>query len=143
MGTRSLIHIKDGKKTIVTIYRQFDGYPTGMGNDIKNILNKGKVDILNGFSNSCKAPKQFNGIGCLAPFLIGELKERKIGNVYIFAPNAKDVGEEYVYTLSVTPSGQLKMKVLNTWNNKIIFFDLLSKFDGEEVEALNRKLEAH
>ena len=41
MGTRTLVHIKDGKKTIATIYRQYDGYPSGMGEDIKRILNKG------------------------------------------------------------------------------------------------------
>lgn len=31
MGTRSIIHVKDGRKTIVTLYRQYDGYPSGMG----------------------------------------------------------------------------------------------------------------
>ena len=31
MGTRSIIHVKDERKTITTIYRQYDGYPSGMG----------------------------------------------------------------------------------------------------------------
>ena len=37
MGTRTLVHIKSGdfaSQTLVTIYRQFDGYPAGMGNDL-------------------------------------------------------------------------------------------------------------
>jgi hypothetical protein len=139
MGTRTIVHIKDDKKTIATIYRQHDGYPTGMGDDIKKILNNGEVDLRNGFSVKDKIPKQFNGMGCLAAFLIGELKEKKIGNVYIQAPNTKDMGQDYTYTLSNTLLGNLKMKVVENYTNKTIFDGLLSHFDGEKVEGLNKE----
>ena len=83
MGTRSLTHIKDDNgQTLVTLYRQYDGYPTGMGEDIKTALNNGQVSITNGYSMGDEAPATFNGMGCLGAFLVGELKEKKIGNVY-------------------------------------------------------------
>ena len=137
MGTRTLVHIKDGKKTIATIYRQYDGYPTGMGDDIKEALNDGIVTILNGFGGQT-VPSHFNGMGCLGAFLIGELKQKKIGNVYIFAPNSKDVGEEFTYTLSEI-DGKVKLKVVENYNNKTIFNGLLKDFDGETVEGIDKE----
>lgn len=134
MGTRTLVHIKDGKKTIATIYRQYDGYPTGMGDDIKKALNNGEVEILCGYNGSSKIPSQFNGMGCLAAFLVGELKEQKIGNVYLFAANSKDCGEEYVYTLS-EKNGKLYMKVFDVWNKAILFNGPLKDFCGKIAEG--------
>lgn len=139
MGTRTLVHIKDGKKTIATIYRQYDGYPTGMGDDIKEILNDGKVNILNGFGDQ-QVPRHFNGMGCLAAYLIGELKQKKIGNVYIMAPNTKDTGEDYTYTIS-EDLGILNLKVVeNGYNgNKTIFNGSLITFDGKKVEGIDEE----
>lgn len=137
MGTRTLVHIKDGKKTIATIYRQYDGYPTGMGDDIKEILNHGRVIILNGF-NGQKVPLHFNGMGCLAAFLIGELKQKKIGNVYIYPANSKDVGEDYTYTLTES-NGKVKIKVVENYENRVIFNGLLKYFDGKTVEGLDKE----
>ena len=139
MGTRTLVHIKEDKKTIVTIYRQFDGYPSGMGDDIKEILNDGRSQILNGFGTACKTPNQFNGMGCLAAYLIGELKDGKIGNVYIFPTNSKDVGEDYSYTISLDGKNRLKMKVIDNYAKKTIFDGLLKDFNGEEVERLQNQ----
>jgi hypothetical protein len=138
MGTRSLVHIKEGKKTIATIYRQYDGYPTGMGDDIKEILNNGMVNILNGFSLNHQVPKQFNGMGCLAAYLIGELKNKKIGNVYIYPTNSKDVGEDFTYTIS-EDLGILNLKVVENYNNKTIFKGMLTSFDGKRVEGLDEE----
>ena len=134
MGTRTLVHVKDGKKTIATIYRQYDGYPSGIGEDIKKALNSGEVEILNGYNGSSKIPAQFNGIGCLAAFLVGELKEQKIGNVYLLAANSKDCGEDFVYTLSEKKS-QIYIKVQDVWNKKILFNGLLKDFSGEKAEG--------
>ena len=134
MGTRTLVHVKDGKKTIATIYRQYDGYPSGIGEDIKKALNSGEVEILNGYTGSSKIPAQFNGIGCLAAFLVGELKEQKIGNVYLLAANSKDCGEDFVYTLSEKKS-QIYIKVQDVWNKKILFNGLLKDFSGEKAEG--------
>ena len=137
MGTRTLVHIKEDKKTIATIYRQYDGYPTGMGDDIKEILNHGMVTILNGFGGQT-IPSHFNGMGCLAAFLIGELKQKKIGNVYIFPANSKDVGEDFTYTLSEV-DGKVKLKVVENYENRVIFNGLLKDFDGKTVEGLDKE----
>jgi hypothetical protein len=134
MGTRTLVHIKDGKKTIATIYRQYDGYPSGIGEDIKKVLNNGEVSILNGYGGSSKIPAQFNGMGCLAAFLVGELKEKKIGNVYLMATNTKDCGEEFVYTLS-DKNGTVYLKCFDVWNKKILFSGFLKDFNGGKAEG--------
>jgi len=36
MGTRSLTHVYHDDKVILTLYRQFDGYPEGLGLDSPN-----------------------------------------------------------------------------------------------------------
>ena len=39
MGTRSTTAIRDENgKTLVTIYRQYDGYPTGHGQELADFL---------------------------------------------------------------------------------------------------------
>lgn len=100
MGTRSLTHIKeDGfdSPTICTIYRQYDGYPEGMGADIKKAL--GDREMVNGYSNP---KKQTNGMGDAAALLIAAIKDPGMaGNVYLRAPDSSDCGEEYVYTLAM------------------------------------------
>jgi hypothetical protein len=119
MGTRGLIHIKDGKKTIVTIYRQYDCYEEGIGQEIFDIL--AQSTIVNGYNARMQAPNQFNGVGCLAAYLIGVLKEQKIGNVYIMPPNCKDVWEEYTYTISLDNIGNLNLKVVDVYNKNTLY----------------------
>lgn len=100
MGTPSLTHIyenEDSAKPFVTIYRQFDGYPEGLGSDIKEIL--GNRTLVNGYSD---AKSQTNGIQCAAAMLVAGLKEG-CGNVYLYPAGSSDCGEEYVYHLY--PSG--------------------------------------
>jgi hypothetical protein len=109
MGTRALIHIKDSNlksKTLVTLYRQMDGYPAGLGKEILVVLADGQSALVNGYSNQ-STPSHFNGMGCLAAYLVGNLKcwpyleekSNNIGNIYLVPPNTKDVGEEYTYIL--------------------------------------------
>lgn len=94
MGTRSLTHIKDeDNKTLVTVYRQYDGYPKGHGLDLANFLVD--ITIVNGISLG-ENRKTANGMGCLAAQLIAELK-KGAGGVYINTPDAKDCWEEYTY----------------------------------------------
>jgi len=113
MGTRALVHFKEGSltgPTIVSMYRQYDGYPEGWGKDMYDALNEGMVQILNGHQGQ-SPPTAFNGLSCLAAWLIGELKEGTIGNVYLYPPDSEDVGEEYTYTLYSDDDGELCMKV--------------------------------
>ena len=127
MGTRSLIKIKDDKKTILCIYQQYDGSLGGVGLDIYNILNHGRSEIINEFSGIDASPDKFNGMGCLATFLLARIKlnqSRTIGGVYIYPPSAER--EEYNYTLT-DKNGIIYMRVTD-WSNKVLYNDKLNNF---------------
>lgn len=109
MGTRALIHIKDQGKTLVTIYKHWDGYPDGLGKNLERLLEG--ASVKNGYQYGDEAPKVFNGMGCLAAWLIKALKEG-IGDVYLYPPDSTDTGEEYVYIISV----QNNRLCLNTYD---------------------------
>lgn len=127
MGTRALVHIKDEtRKTLVTLYRQMDGYPEGLGADILAALNGGDVTIVNGYHSNQHSPAIFNGMGCLAAYLVSRLKfapygrgdMNPIGNVYLYPANSKDCGEEYTYTVFLPKdSDQVHIKVIG-WDPK-------------------------
>lgn len=153
MGTRSNVRVydNDGDEILVTLYRQFDGYPTGMGSDIKSILNDGNVTIVNGYGGDQECPTHFNGMGCLAAYLIGQLKgipddepyTRCIGNVYIFPPNHEpgQSWEEYLYDLYIQ-NDQLyidvyELRYVEDSEDKkrhVLYTGPLSDFDPESVE---------
>lgn len=120
MGTRCLtVFIDESGREIATLYRQFDGYLTGHGARLAEIL-KGK-HLVNGFS-PCDEGKVFNGAGDLAAAVIALLKidsREKVmgsgpawdyvpnpnlgkvilGGFYILAPGTRDCGEEWTYFL--------------------------------------------
>lgn len=106
MGTRSLTRVfetytsrktnKVVKEKLMTMYRQYDGYPSGMGMDLAKFLESGKV--VNGIGGD--SGRVFNGSGCLSAQLVAELKDGP-GNLYIYPINAKDCGEEYEYHIIV------------------------------------------
>jgi hypothetical protein len=99
MGTRSLTHIYSGDKEspiLVTMYRQFDGYPTGHGQDIMDFLYNKK--LINGISGDTDRTKCFNGMGCLAASFIKNFKE-DIGGIYIVPIGSEDHWEEYRYSI--------------------------------------------
>ena len=89
MGTRSTIGFieayTDGKdkdkylyRKICKIYQQYDGYLSGVGQNLVDFLKSGKP--VNGISS--KNEKVFNGIGCLAAQYVAENKQGA-GNLYI------------------------------------------------------------
>lgn len=137
MGTRALIHIKEEGKTLVTIYRQYDGYPTGLGLDIAHILQGSS--LVNGYETNDEAPTKFNGVGCMAAFLISKLKQ-KIGNVYIYPIDSQNVGEEFTYTLSEY-KGRPHLKIRpNFKNSHASSFDLSDMGTLDDIKAYQRDL---
>lgn len=98
MGTRSRTEIFNGDVCIASIYRQFDGYPSGQGADIAKIASK---RLVNGISGDAKTV--VNGMGDFAAQLIVVMKEGKdeAGGIYLQAPMKEDgeMGEEFVYRI--------------------------------------------
>lgn len=80
MGTRSLTHFRQGDKTLLTLYRQFDGYIEGHGKDLAEALQL-----------------RHNGFGCLVAQVVGKLKGGKAFNVYVFPADSVDCSEEFTY----------------------------------------------
>ena len=103
MGTRSLTTFsstwkdeKTGKmkdEKIVTMYRQFDGYPTGHGLELAEFLNQGK--LVNGIGSN-EPQLVFNGMGCLAAQVVAHFKNGP-GNIYLHRGGTKNCWEEYRY----------------------------------------------
>ena len=107
MGTRSLTTViqtgkwdgKNYKHKLITMYRQYDGYPSGMGKDLAEFLNGGKlvngISLMNGDTSLV-----FNGAGCLAAQLVAHFKDGA-GGFYLYKPGATNCGEEYRYEVIV------------------------------------------
>ena len=150
MGTRSLTHFKRDSidsPTLMTMYRQFDGYPRGHGRDIAGFM-ANKI-VYNGYPTT--AYHDFNGMGDVAAQVIAHLKtmnypivereaidgsmylttdrmvepnytEPRIGNAYIVEPDATDHGEEYVYTVYLDDAGEeIFIKVEDAYENTVLF----------------------
>lgn len=135
MGTRSLTHVKDETgTTLVTIYRQYDGYPSGMGTDIAKAF-EGKT-LVNGYSDP---ETQINGMGCAAATLIASIKDG-CGNVYVAKPDTSDRWEDFTYFLSPhqdkdgTNTGKIYMECRD-YDGNTVFAGALDEFDGHTVEA--------
>jgi hypothetical protein len=114
MGTRSLTTFietytdnsgKKKKNEIVTMYRQYDGYPSGHGQELAEFLADGK--LVNGFGMD--KSKQFNGMGCLSAQVIAHFKDG-VGAFYLQRQN-KDSGEEYRYHV-ITDGVEIIIKVI-------------------------------
>lgn len=117
MGTRSITRVVDDHsgKHVLTMYRQFDGYPGGMGLDLANFL--APFTIVNGIRLD-EERKIANGMGCLAAQLVAELKDAP-GNIYLEAAGTHDVGEEYTYLIyKDKEDGGLRLKCVKVgWGN--------------------------
>ncbi len=128
MGTHSLTHIYETAKAqtpFVTIYRQFDGYPEGIGMDIKEAL--GARKLVNGFNDPAR---QCNGIQCAAAMLVSALKKDRCGNVYLYAPGYGD--EHFVYRLYPPGEGfRLRIEA----GEEVIYDGSLTDFDAGKLQT--------
>lgn len=87
------------------MYRQYDGYPSGHGNELKEFLTP--FSVVNGIAD--RSAKVANGMGCLAAQVIAHFKT-EVGNIYLEPAGTRDEGEEYIYTLS-SVKGVIHLKV--------------------------------
>lgn len=127
MGTRSTVTIlSEQGDHLVSLYIQFDGYPSGVGQKLADFL--GGKKLVNGYGDAT-SQTQANGMGCLAAQLIAHLKDG-IGNVYV---TEKGDSQEYNYTISVV-DGKYHLKCESEYDG-LIYSGLYSDFDGAVVEA--------
>lgn len=139
MGTRSLTRVietwkdDDGKQKqemLVTMYRQYDGYPEGHGQELAEFLNSGKV--VNGLGLDEKR-RVFNGAGCMAAQMISHFKGDSAGGIYIYPNSTKDAWQNYEYhvlvdfdskdvTLICYESGKRKKQLFKGSPDKFIEF---------------------
>jgi len=144
MGTRSLTRViprQEGlsfseghnhvDKSVVNMYRQFDGYPEGMGLELAEFLSE--FTIVNGLS--CFRPNKIaNGPGCLAAQLVQHFKEGP-GNIYLYPWDGEigDSWEEYIYTLYPKEGEPTFMSIYSIHEDQVIFVgtpkDLQTKYD--------------
>jgi len=97
MSTNAIIHIKDKGKTLVSIYKHWDGYVDGgVGDDILKFIKP--FTILNGLPLTANMGEVANGMGCFAAQLIKELKTCA-GDVSIIPAGSINMGEEYRYSI--------------------------------------------
>ena len=112
MGTRSLTIVKESIDTscedIIVMYKQFDGYPEGMGVKLANFL-EGYI-IINGIPPNPN-PKSANGIHDLAAQLVAEFKN-EIGEIYLHPSGTRDVWEEFIYYIYLGPDNILRIQVV-------------------------------
>lgn len=103
MGTRALIkiHTLEGGvlRPLVCIYKQYDGYLTGLGATLHEFLSR--KTMVNGYSPSADPTTTTNGVGDLATQLIQELKNiTPLGGIYLYPIDTSDAGQDFTYTLT-------------------------------------------
>jgi hypothetical protein len=95
MGTRSLTYVYEGETPIMCMYRQFDGYLSGHGQELANFLNE--LTFGNGISGKPELFNFANGMGCLAAQMIVWFKKTP-GGFYIHPVDLnQDCWQDYEY----------------------------------------------
>ena len=95
MGTRSLTYVYEGETPIMCMYRQFDGYLSGHGQELANFLNE--LTVGNGISGKPELFNFANGMGCLAAQMIVWFKKTP-GGFYIHPIELnQDCWQDYEY----------------------------------------------
>lgn len=92
MGTRSTVKFiktytdtddKKVERTICSVYSQYDGYMSGMGQDLAEFLVD--IEVVNGISLGKDSSNTANGMGCLAAQFIQNIKSG-VGGIYMTDP---------------------------------------------------------
>jgi hypothetical protein len=94
MGTRSLTYVYEDNTPIICMYRQFDGYMSGHGQELAEFL--APFTLVNGIPVG-DTRKLANGMGCLSAQLVAHFKVGA-GGFYLHVPKRnQDAGQEYEY----------------------------------------------
>ncbi len=138
MGTRCLTVLNNNKgKEIAVLYRQSDGYPDGHGVELAKFLSG--HHLCNGISQHDTADNAFNGMDDCAARVVSHFKGGQIGQFYLHAAGTRDVGEEYIYTVSKGSGDGLVLRCVDRYRaekNRVLYEGPPEKFEViEEPEA--------
>jgi hypothetical protein len=97
MGTRSTTRIYEDGQLLLVLYKQYDGYPDGWGQELKHFLHSGT--FVNGFQRNDNIV-QFNGVGDFVLQMVKVFKE-ETGGLY---DTTGDNRQEYNYVLGFNHS---------------------------------------
>ena len=119
MGTRSITVVENEEgQELCRIYRQFDGYLTVMGEELKDIVMRGPVVGM----KDIRDRESYLGMGSLAASAVAQLKtyirDPATGDrewkspafddnrIQLIPLGIHDVGEEWIYTISYDGDGE-------------------------------------
>ena len=98
MATRASVIFKEKGEPVFAMYKHYDGYPDGLGAELKSIVSGGK--LVNGLGSNRTLGSTFNGYGCMFATIIAKLKDEP-GNVYICKiSDVGQQGEDYLYEMN-------------------------------------------
>lgn len=113
MATRASVKFINKKnQTLVNVYKHYDGYPKGLGQDIVDIISN--KPITDGISlPKPKLGESFNGFDCLVATILSFMKNN-VGDVYI-KPESDfgDMDESYLYTVQEKMDGSVSVSVFD------------------------------
>lgn len=121
MGTRAVIKVYEDPKPVnnnephevlVTIYKHWDGYPSGLGKDIYKIL----------------TTKQIADMGCLAATVIAGLKTGE-GDVRVIPLDGYGDDIEYIYHLCPTFDHRGYRMIVTRYYGTVLFDNDINKFN--------------
>lgn len=121
MGTRSItIVLDEDNNKIIEMYKQFDGYPDGLGLELQQFISSGKM--VNGIG--LDRGKVFNGINCFAAQLVSHMKT-EAGGIYLHAPTTlgSNYGDIYGVAYYYIIDSDLKLTGYSSYSNDIVFVD--------------------
>ena len=118
MGTRALTIFMDEGKELVVMYKQFDGYPDGLGVELAEFLKD--FIMVNGIGVNDTGKKIANGMGCLAAQVIAHWKEGA-GGVYLYPAGTRDVWEEFEYIITGEEGEMPELEIRHAENNLCLY----------------------
>lgn len=137
MGTSGIVHFHSkgmDSPTICWVYKQSDGYPESLGEQVKNCL--GDANLVNGIRFDLD--RQVNGMGCAAAQFIQYAKDG-VGGIYMI-PKAYDWADfdYHIYHDGDIPEApepplRVRMKILQgdseLWDGEISAFDAAALYE--------------
>jgi len=121
MGTRCLTYVYDGENPIMCMYRQYDGYLSGHGQELANFLNE--LTIGNGIAKFGDLFTYANGMGDLAAQMIVWFKKTP-GGFYIHPIELnQDCWQDYeyhVYENKVVVMNPTEVIFSGSWNEFLL-----------------------